>query len=223
MDEHERPASWPGRLYLWATRRLYNELAWAYDPVSWLVSLGRWSHWRRQTLAHVQGPRVLEIGFGTGELLIEMARRGWQAVGLERSPAMQRVTARKVRRRSVSAPRLLADAAAMPFAGGCLDAIVCTFPAAYILSALTWQEAARILRPGGRLIIAGLFVELDATLLPRALRPPHERAVAGIGGRLQALAAASHLSLTRHDEAGARLRAPVFVARKGGGPPGEAP
>jgi len=32
-----------GRLYVWATERLYQELAWAYDGVSWLVSLGHWA------------------------------------------------------------------------------------------------------------------------------------------------------------------------------------
>ena len=32
--------NWIGRLYLWACHRLYNEFAWAYDWVSWLVSLG---------------------------------------------------------------------------------------------------------------------------------------------------------------------------------------
>ena len=30
------------RSYIWLTERLYHELAWTYDPVSWLVSLGQW-------------------------------------------------------------------------------------------------------------------------------------------------------------------------------------
>ena len=71
------------RLYLWATHRLYSQLAWAYDPVSWLVSLGRWNHWRRMALDHVQSGPILEIGFGTGQLLIDMTRRGPQSFDLD--------------------------------------------------------------------------------------------------------------------------------------------
>ena len=89
--------TWLARLYLWATHRLYNQFAWAYDVASWVISLGQWSRWRRMALdhvprkgVHVTGQRVLELGFGTGELLIEMAERGWRVCGLELSPAMHR-------------------------------------------------------------------------------------------------------------------------------------
>lgn len=222
MDGLERSLGWLSRGYLWATQRLYNELAWAYDPVSWLVSLGRWSRWRRRALAHVRGPRVLELGFGTGELLLEMAQRGWQPLGLERSPAMQRVAARKLRRHHLLVPRLLGEAQALPLAGECLDAVVATFPADYILAEATWREVARVLRPGGRLVIAGLFVELDPAVLPAAVRPSYAIARQRLVDRLQALAGAAGLTLSQFREEGARVRAPVFVLEKGGQPAGEA-
>ena len=50
---------------LWVTlvrfgfRLLYYELAWTYDLVSWLVSLGEWVRWHRAGLPFVQGPNVL--------------------------------------------------------------------------------------------------------------------------------------------------------------------
>lgn len=201
---------WPARLYLWAADRLYHEFAWAYDAVSWLVSLGRWSHWRRQALAHVRGQRVLEIGFGTGDLLAEMAGHGWQAVGLEPSPAMQRVAAHKLRRRGLRVARLRGVAQALPFAAGAFDALVATFPAPYILAHETWQEAARVLRPGGRLVIAGLLVEGDVPLpWPRPRREAQR-----VEGRLRELAAQAGLSVAVHREEGARWRSPVFVMEK---------
>ena len=101
--------SWITRLYLWACQRLYYEFAWSYDLVSWLVSAGRWDTWRCAALAYlrVEGStqqdmdyRVLEIGFGTGELLVTMAQHGFTIYGLELSHVMQRVTQGKITRRA---------------------------------------------------------------------------------------------------------------------------
>lgn len=153
---HNLPAF--GRLYLWATHRLYNEFAWAYDLTAWVVSAGRWDRWRRMALDYVEQQPVLEIGFGTGELLIEMARRGWQVSGLDLSPAMHRVTARKMRQRGISAPRFQGRVQALPFPDGSFGSIVATFPAEYIVDPASLHEFNRVLQPGGRLIIAGMVV-----------------------------------------------------------------
>ena len=184
--------NWFTTLYAWACERLYAEFAGSYDRVSWLVSLGHWSDWRRAALHYLplstmergQGGevspplRVLEIGFGTGELLLEMARRGIEATGLELSPAMHQVTATKLRRQGCDVPRVRAFAQAMPLADESFDAIISTFPAAYILDPATLRECARLLRkpqpaanlPGGRLVILGLWVEIDQSFL-RQLAP----------------------------------------------------
>ncbi len=74
MSETTRSLPPLGRLYLWATHRLYNELAWSYDLAAWIVSAGRWDRWRRMALDYVTQQPVLEVGFGTGELLLAMAR-----------------------------------------------------------------------------------------------------------------------------------------------------
>jgi ubiquinone/menaquinone biosynthesis C-methylase UbiE len=164
---------WIGRLYLWATYRLYNEFAPLYDLAAWLVSAGRWGEWRRLALDYVSGPVVLEVGFGTGALLAELAQRGIRAIGLEISPAMQKVTARKLRRLGISAPRLRGAVQSLPFADGCMDTIVSTFPAEYILDSDALGEMQRVLRrphgpddPGGRLVIVGMAVYRVGVRLP---------------------------------------------------------
>lgn len=154
-------------LYLWACERLYHELAPAYDTVSRLVSAGGWPHWRRLAVAYTRGERVLELGFGTGELLAELADGGKPVFGLELSPAMQAVTARRLAQQRLAAPRVQAMAQAMPFAAGAFDSILATFPAPYILERRTLAECARVLRPGGRLVVAGIYVRLRHPVLRR--------------------------------------------------------
>ncbi len=209
-------SSWIAHLYLWATYRLYNEFAWAYDAVSWVVSFGQWSAWRRLALVYVEGSRVLEVGFGTGTLLTEMARCGWCVYGLEPSPAMHRMTARKLKhaRMGVDIPRIRATAQGMPFEDGCFDTVVATFPAPYILDPVTLHEVARVLTyPGGRFVIAGLFVETDYAILQR-LAPfffgSPSRDFLTIYERMAAEAGFT-LSMMRPESSTRGFRSPVFI------------
>ena len=149
--------SWPARIYLWACDRLYGELAGVYDPVSWLVSLGGWDEWRRLALADAHG-RVLELGYGTGALLATMAGAGQAVVGLELSPAMQRVAAQRFARDDVHPAQVRARAEQMPLATGSFDTVIATFPAPYVLASATLSECRRVLRPGGSLVVVGLWV-----------------------------------------------------------------
>jgi len=150
---------WIARIYFWLAERLYNELAWAYDPVSALVSLGNWDDWRRLALIEPLGARVLEIGFGTGVLQLELSKKAVQVYGLDRSWAMQRVTDRKARRAGARLRCVQGESQRLPYPDGCFDTILATFPAGYIGEAQTWREVQRCLRrPGGRFIVSGLIV-----------------------------------------------------------------
>lgn len=133
----------------WLFDRLYRELAFLYDPVSWLVSGGRWRRWQQDALAYVAGQRVLEVGPGTGHLLAALRTRGYDAFAVERSPSMARRTARRA-----GASRVVrADGRALPFAAASFDTILATFPAPYVLEDAFAHEVSRVLRPGGRLVL----------------------------------------------------------------------
>jgi ubiquinone/menaquinone biosynthesis C-methylase UbiE len=212
--------TWFARLYLWATYRLYDELAWAYDLASWLVSLGRWSGWRRRALDYVVGQRVLEVGFGTGELLLELKARHLEVVGLDLSPAMHRVTARKLKRQGVEIPRVRASVQRMPFADGWFDSIVSTFPAGYILERATLQELARLLRPpnritgspGGRFIVVGMVVSSDHWLWRWAMRLLFGAQEEAMVDRFERMASAAGLRMQVLAQEGRGLRVPVVLA-----------
>jgi ubiquinone/menaquinone biosynthesis C-methylase UbiE len=214
--------NWPAKLYVWATHRLYQELAWAYDPVSWLVSLGQWAGWRRAALDYVVGERILEVGFGTGELLLEMARRGLHGCGLERSTAMHRLTARKMARRNLWLPRVRGLTQRMPFPGGSFDTVVATFPAEYILDPATLRQVARLLRPpdpesgaeGGRLVVVGLVLQMDHPLLRRAMGLVFDAATDKPLDLFKKAAAAAGLHTTVTMLKGRAMSAPIIVAEK---------
>jgi ubiquinone/menaquinone biosynthesis C-methylase UbiE len=215
-------SNWAARSYFWLAERLYNELAWIYDPVSWMVSLGQWSTVRKLALDYLTGPRVLEIGFGTGELLLEMARREIQGYGLEYSAAMQRVARSKLRQQNVWLPRVRGRAQQMPFAEGAFDTLVATFPAGYIFELETWREAARVLRKpdvlsgtcGGRFIVVGLGVSALKTPFSKVagtiLGPPLEDMLAHFS-QLEQLTGFTLRVVTRRHMA---LDVPILIAEK---------
>ncbi len=134
-------------------RLLYNEFAWSYDLVAWLVSLGQWKAWGRTPLAHVRGERVLELGHGPGHLLVALAQRGLTAVGLDLSPSMARQAKRRLRQFDVAVPLVQARAQVLPFREGVFDGVVATFPTDFIVHPQTLHEVKRVLGAHGQLIV----------------------------------------------------------------------
>lgn len=143
-----------GNLRRVAFEGLYSRFAWAYDWVSRTFFLGQWRVWQRAAIPHLQGPRVLEVGMGTGDLQLDLLKAGYETYGVDLSPQMLSQAARKVRRykvRNFKACR--ARAQALPFPTGYFDSVVSTFPSDYISDAATLREIARVLHAGGRMVV----------------------------------------------------------------------
>lgn len=146
------------RLVRFGFRLLYYELAFTYDLVSAVVSLGAWRCWQRSALPYLQlpnasGARVLEIAHGTGNLQLDLVRLGYQRVASDLSPAMGRIARAKLRRQRQSAALVRNRAQSLPFADASFDALVSTFPTDFIIDPATLREAHRVLRPGGCYVI----------------------------------------------------------------------
>jgi ubiquinone/menaquinone biosynthesis C-methylase UbiE len=100
--------------------------------------------------------RVLELGCGTGRLLMPIARSGALVIGVDRSAAMlarAHTRARRLPRRT--RPGLgRADIRALPFPNGAFTLVVAPYGMLQSLTTdgdleATLQEAARVLAPGG--------------------------------------------------------------------------
>jgi ubiquinone/menaquinone biosynthesis C-methylase UbiE len=145
-------------------RLLYREMAWSYDVVSWIVSLGRWREWQRVAMCYACGPRVLDLAFGTGNLMLDWHAAGAIPVGVDLSPQMARIAAGKLRARNLPLALVRGRAQALPFADAAFDGVISTFPAEFIVQRVVMKEVARVLRPGGRFVVV-----LGASLTGRDL------------------------------------------------------
>ena len=100
------------------------------------------------------GKDTIELGCGTGYVSAWLARRGAHPVGIDNSPA-QLATARRFQEEfGVEFPVHLGNAEAAPFSDASFDYAISEYGAALWADPYLWiPEAARLLRPGGALML----------------------------------------------------------------------
>lgn len=113
------------------------------------------SDWVRQHLredfsmsAFAQGQRVLDVGCGYGRDLDALREAGIEAVGVDPDPAAVDYCAT----RGLSVTQ--APAESLPFPDASFDGVVLDGALQFTSPALALAEAARVLRPGGTLLLA---------------------------------------------------------------------
>lgn len=208
------------RLVRFGFRLLYNELAFTYDTVSYIVSLGAWRCWQRSALKHLDAPSagpVLELAHGTGDLQHDLFRLGYNVTGADLSPYMGRIARAKLNRCGIPTKLVRARAQQLPFATGTFAAVVCTFPTEFIFAPQTLHETHRVLRADGQLVIVpvGVFNKQGAAQasLEWLYRITGQRG--SDPGDAGALFSPYGFAATLFQEDCARSSAQVIVARKG--------
>lgn len=103
-----------------------------------------------------QGARVLEIGPGPGwiGIWLHLERPDLEVVGLELSDDMRRVARANAQAAGATVEYVGGDASAMPFPEDHFDAVISNGSLHHWLDPVSvFDEVARVLRPGGRLLV----------------------------------------------------------------------
>jgi len=151
------------RAYYRLSRRVYSVFAPFYDWVT--VPLRAFRELVVDAALPSPDARVLDVATGTGAQAAAFARRCKDVVGLDLSPAMLRVAARKHDRANLRF--IEGDATALPFADASFDVTCISFalhemPRTIRGDAL--RELARVTKVDGRVVIADYGLPSDATL-----------------------------------------------------------
>jgi ubiquinone/menaquinone biosynthesis C-methylase UbiE len=162
-------------------RRTYDRRSHGYERIE-----GRFERHARTTgealLAVQPGERVLEIGSGPGESLAALSRAAGndgRILGLDIAPKMHHVAMARLRSLTPGADTVslvLGDGATLPLRDGCFDAIFASFTLELFDTPelpVVLEEARRVLRPGGRVVIVALTSTRPPAIMERAYLVAH--------------------------------------------------
>ncbi len=170
-------------------RAMFDTIAPRYDALNRIMSLGLDQRWRRRAIDALgigPGATVLDLACGTGDLSRACARRGYRVLGDDLSYGMLSVS-------HAGTPRVQGDASALPLASASVDAIICGYGLRNF-DALDQVvgEAARVLRPGGRIVVLEIAIPPSA-VMRAGYHLWFERVVPVVGGLLSDPAAYRYL------------------------------
>ncbi len=148
------------------TRAFYNKISQVYD----LLADHSEEPVRQAALEKLNarsGETVLEIGFGTGHCLVALARSAGSSgkvYGIDLSDEMLRIAQDRLEREGLAerAELTCGDAALLPYPDEMLDAVFMSFTLELFDTPeipKVLAECLRVLRPGGRIVVAGMSKE----------------------------------------------------------------
>ncbi len=149
----EQPAQTEGKLIRWAPY---------YDFMVEVTSLGHASMLRRMSVDNAQihpGDSVLDVGCGTGEvaLLAKTRAKAGKVYGIDPAPEMIAVARSKAARKKLDVDFRVGVIEALPFPDSSMDVVTSSLMMHHLPDDLKKRglaEIYRVLKPGGRLLIA---------------------------------------------------------------------
>ncbi len=140
---------------------MFDRVAARYDVLNSVMTAGLHHRWRERAADRAElapGDTALDVCCGTGDLALELARRvapDGRVVGCDFSEPMLDLAREKAAAAGEAAARFeWADALQLPYDAGRFDAVTVGFGARNLADLdRGLREMARVLRPGGRLVI----------------------------------------------------------------------
>jgi len=127
------------------------ERAWAQEELGW--GAYRVPESELGILGDVSGLDVVELGCGTAYFAARLARLGARVVGVDPTPAQLETARRMMAATGIEFPLVEAPGEAVPLPDASFDLALSEHGAATWADPVRWlPEAARLLRPGGRLV-----------------------------------------------------------------------
>ena len=159
----EQPAQTEGRLIRWAPY---------YDLMVNITSLGHAGMLRRMTVDNAlihPGDSVLDVGCGTGEvaLLARTRTKAGKVYGIDPAPEMIAVARDKAAKKKLDIDFRVGVIEALPFPDASMDVVTSSLMMHHLpeeLQVSGMAEVYRVLKPGGRLLIAD-FMRPTASLM----------------------------------------------------------
>lgn len=143
----------------------FDKIAAGYDRLNRIMTAGLDRRWRRRAVHEVESGRwkvesVLDVACGTGDLTLDLLRRGHHVAGVDLSEQMLALARRKIASANFQPSTFtfqVADAEALPFPDASFDAVACAFGVRnFVHLEKGLDEMLRVLKPGGRLAILEL-------------------------------------------------------------------
>jgi demethylmenaquinone methyltransferase / 2-methoxy-6-polyprenyl-1,4-benzoquinol methylase len=181
---------------------MFDGIAHRYDLLNRVLSFGQDVGWRRRAVALANlaaGERALDVGAGTGDLALALARAGpnGRVVAVDLAPAM---LARARKRADVPLQVLVGSAEALPFPDAVFACAVAGFAVRNFGDlARGLAEMRRVLRPGGHAVV--LELALPPNPLMRAVNLFYLHRLAPLIARALGSSSEAYLYLPRSIEA----------------------
>jgi ubiquinone/menaquinone biosynthesis C-methylase UbiE len=149
----EQPAQTEGKLIRWAPY---------YDLMVNITSLGHAGMLRRMTVENAliqPGNSVLDVGCGTGEvaLLAKTRTKAGKVYGIDPAPEMIAVARSKAARKKLDVDFRVGVIESLPFPDASMDVVTSSLMMHHLpedLKVRGLAEVYRVLKPGGRLLVA---------------------------------------------------------------------
>jgi ubiquinone/menaquinone biosynthesis C-methylase UbiE len=108
-----------------------------------------------ELLGDAAGKDVLDAGCGTGRYALRLAQAGARVCGLDGCEEMLAVARRKAAEAGLEIDLRLGDVTHLPYPDACFDIAICALTLCHVADIRgAVAELARVLRPGGRLVVS---------------------------------------------------------------------